>query len=194
MALRAGQTPRDGAVPTVGGGGVIGGVVTIDGRPTRPAPESIVTLTGGAFPSGQIVVTDEHGRFAFQGLAPGHYTLSTAKASYVPVFFGSKRLGRGPGTPIVIDEGQHVDDLKLILIPGAVITGVTSDHLGRQQPNATILILDAAVAPPGRHGTSRRHDPLRRLGTISGSRVAGRDVSGRRTAGVELQWRPRTDV
>jgi len=99
-------------------GGSLAGVVLSESR--QPVPGADVTLGGGAgggrrFGGEESAATDASGRFRFEHLAPGRYTL---KAD-VP----------GQSTePVetVLVEGQPAADVTLVLAGGATIRGVVS--------------------------------------------------------------------
>jgi hypothetical protein len=60
-------------------GGISGTVVTEDGYPVTDAHVSAEVMDGEKIVTGLIAQTDEHGRFAFTGLAFGKYRLSAEK-------------------------------------------------------------------------------------------------------------------
>src|SRR5689334_9925917 len=106
-AALAGQQVRDGARPPMLGGGTaqIAGTVATADESRTPLRRALVTLTADGSPERVTATTDDAGAFAFTNLPPNRYSLSAAKAGYVPMNFGSKRPG-GSGTPIVVVEGQ----------------------------------------------------------------------------------------
>jgi hypothetical protein len=130
--------PRDVRPPAPMGTGVISGVA-VD-REARPMRQVHVALTGLALLGGQLVITDDTGRFSFDGLPAGRYTLTAARAAYLPVTYGASRPGR-TGTPITVTEGQRVAGLTLSLVRGSVITGVVSDERGQPVNGANVQVL-----------------------------------------------------
>ncbi|MFI5232712.1 MAG: carboxypeptidase-like regulatory domain-containing protein [Gemmatimonadales bacterium] len=62
------------------GGRLLTGVVVAQ-RDTQPLGHSMVSLS----PAGRQTFTDDAGRFAFQGLAPGRYTLRATHLGFAPV-------------------------------------------------------------------------------------------------------------
>ena len=121
---------------------VSGQVVSAEVRP-QPVRRAIVTLTGGAIPSGLSAVTDDEGRFKFVDLEVGRYTLSATKPGYLTVAYGASRPGR-PGTSLVLASGQQLD-LRLVLPRGAVITGTVRDQFGQPSPGVQVTISSAAL-------------------------------------------------
>jgi protocatechuate 3,4-dioxygenase beta subunit len=104
----------------LGRGGSIGGTVTAAGRPVpgaqvglAPAGEAGFSRSG-PFGSDQGSLTDEGGRFRFDRLPPGRYTVSAALRSQ-------------SSTPVeVVLTGEETQDVALALAEGAVIRGAVS--------------------------------------------------------------------
>jgi sarcosine oxidase gamma subunit len=118
------QSPaRDAVVAPRPGTGIIAGIVQLDDADARPLRRVVVTLNAGGTPLPRSAITDDAGRFAFTGIAPGNYTLQAARIGYVTAYYGARRPGRGPGIPISVADGQRVPDVTLKMLRGAVITG-----------------------------------------------------------------------
>ena len=99
-----------------------GQTVTMDG-PARPLRRVLVTLSGAEIRGDRQVMSDDEGRYVFEGLPAGRYTLTAEKPAYVTIHHGSPRPGYGPGTPVAIADGQTMQ--VVLRIPrGAVIAGV----------------------------------------------------------------------
>src|SRR4030095_1728197 len=85
------------------------------------------------------------------------YTITAEKPAYVKTYYGSKRVGRGPATPIAIAEAQRLTDLRVTLLRGAVIEGTVFDENGVPMSNAQVRAMQPTlvgrqrklVAPPG---------------------------------------------
>jgi protocatechuate 3,4-dioxygenase beta subunit len=135
------------AIP-VGNASISGAVTSADGRPIRNVR---VTLNGGAtIPEGAMptsrenvtvvsgggpmvitgggglglsrsVTTDATGRYAFEKLPAGHFTLNFAKTNFITANYGEKRPG-GPGRTIFIADGQQLT-VDIAMHRGGVITG-----------------------------------------------------------------------
>src|SRR6187401_787310 len=56
-----------------------------------PLGGAIVTINGDALKASRSQVTDGQGRFSFQGLVAGRFTLTATKASYIAMAYGAKR-------------------------------------------------------------------------------------------------------
>ena len=106
---------------------VSGVVVTAEDMPQR-VRRAIVSLSGGRS-LGYHTITDDEGRFAFDAVPVGRYELSAARKGFVTIAFGAARPGR-PGTTLVLELGQPVANLRVLLARGAVITGTVRDLSG----------------------------------------------------------------
>lgn len=129
--------------------GVIAGVVMTTDSPPQLARRAIVCLHGGNSRLGRHAVTDDEGRFVFQSLPAGRYTLSAAKRSFVTIPFGALRAGQ-PGAPLILAAGQRIEDAQLKLARGAVITGSVRDA-----ENEPLTNLDVRVEATTAVGTTR---------------------------------------
>ena len=114
------QTPQPTGTAAIGGA-----IVSTDGG--RPVRRARVTLTGADLRGAKAATSDDKGHFAFTDLPAGRYTLSASKPGYVNSVYGQKKPGRA-GTPIQLADAQHLDDLKLPLAKGGVITGAVLDE------------------------------------------------------------------
>ena len=127
------------ASPAGSGGARISGVVraTPSGRPLAGAT---VTLYGSQFTDGQTTATtDEHGGFAFPGLAGGLYALGARKAGFANVAYRQRRFGAGAPLFRVGDSEQMA--VEMLLPQGSVITGVVSDERGNPIAGTTVRAL-----------------------------------------------------
>ncbi len=106
-----GAPPRDLAgAPVALGTGVISGSVVLEGGAT-PVRRARVTLTGAELRGGRSVMTDDLGRFTFQALPAGRFTMTASKPGFVAGAYGAKRPGR-PGTPIQLADGQKIRERR----------------------------------------------------------------------------------
>jgi hypothetical protein len=87
-------------------------------------------------PSGESVnrdpvqtVTDVNGRFAFENLRAGRYSVSARKAGYMDMGFGQRRPG-DVLQPVDVLDGQTVQRIDVSLPRGGVITGRIVDEFG----------------------------------------------------------------
>jgi protocatechuate 3,4-dioxygenase beta subunit len=136
--------------------GRIAGRVTAEGT-NAPVPGARVMLIPFARPVGPTgmpsqATTDEEGRFAFEGLAPGEYRLDVQRTGFAPLF----NPGTRPGT-IQLAAGQSVDDVRVQLQRGGVITGKVLDPSGEPFADARIMVMRRVAGAPG--GTASRFIP-----------------------------------
>jgi len=85
-------------------------------------------------------ISDDAGRFRFDGLPAGRYTIGGAKEAYVTTNYGALRPGAA-GTPVVLADGVSRTDLTLPLLRGAVITGTLLDAEGSPIPGVAMRAL-----------------------------------------------------
>ena len=137
------QPPRDGRPTTTAaatGTGGISGTVVIAGS-GQPARRARVSLSGAEPRIGRSVTTDDEGRFAFQGLPAGRFTVSASKPGHVNITFGQRKPGSGrQGTPIQLGEGQKVQ-IALQLPKGGVISGTVLDEHGDPVPGTQVRVM-----------------------------------------------------
>lgn len=117
--------------------GVVSGIVLTDTEPPRPVRRATVRLEG-ARPGARLVGTDGEGKFIFDGLPAGSFTLSASKPGLVTTFHGSRRPGRGPGVLVAVNDGARVS-VTLKMLPGAAISGVVTDTAGRPVPAMPVM-------------------------------------------------------
>jgi hypothetical protein len=105
------------------GTAVLSGQTVTDDEAARPLRRVLLTLSGAEIRGDRQVMSDDQGRFAFEGLPAGRYTLTAVKPAYVTIHHGSARPGYGPGAPVSLADGQTAR--LLLRIPrGAVIAGI----------------------------------------------------------------------
>ncbi len=128
-----------GATPA--GSGTLRGVVVTDAAEPEPIRRATVHLSGaGTLP--RLVGTDDLGRFVFDELPAGRYTLAVSKPGFVRAFHGSAHPGVGPGVPVAVAENDAVE-VSIRLLPGAVMTGTVTDVRGLAARGVTVAVIDA---------------------------------------------------
>lgn len=126
-ALDAGQTSR-----------VEGTVLGLNGDPVRKATVRLQTFGQTVrLPITYIETTDNGGKFAFDDVAPGRYTLSADKPGFVTARYGA-RSGTSPGTQLTLTAGTEMKDLALKMTPQGVIAGKVIDQDGDPVASAQI--------------------------------------------------------
>jgi protocatechuate 3,4-dioxygenase beta subunit len=121
------------------------GVVTTDDTPARPLRHAIVTATAAEMPAPRQAVTNDDGRFAFSNLPPGRYSLVVEKPAYVKTFYGSKRPGASPGTPVAVLAGQPAPAITIRVPRGSVIAGTVRDQFGTPISTAQVTVKQAVL-------------------------------------------------
>jgi Carboxypeptidase regulatory-like domain len=126
--------PRDfpsppGQAAPVGTAIVSGVVISADlGRPVRRATVRLSTVTPGPPIT---LTTDDQGRFVFEKVAAGEFTLTASKPGYLDSIYGQRQPGSSrPGTPLSVADGQKLERLSLPIARGGVLTGAVVDESG----------------------------------------------------------------
>ncbi len=201
QARDAGMPQAAAVAPS--GTAVLSGVLTTDAPAPQPVRRATIRLAGATGTSTRLVGTDDEGKFVFDALPAGSFTVSATKPGFVQTYYGSKHPGRGPGVPIAVADGQHVD-VSLKIWPGGVITGAITDSRGHPAPNVPVAVIgigsQSASAAPTRSVTDDRGvyrifglapgdylvSAVPRLGTGAGGRGRASDITG--VTDAEVQW------
>jgi Carboxypeptidase regulatory-like domain len=136
------QPPRDPranipVMPT--GKGSITGTVIVAGT-GQPARRARVNLNGSAEAAGSVsTMTDDQGRFTFNSLPEGRFSLSASKPGHISGSYGQRRPGRA-GTPIQLAAGQRLQ-VQIQLWRGGVLTGTLVDEHGEAIPGTPVRAL-----------------------------------------------------
>lgn len=120
------------------GTGVISGQVTVAGT-GLPLDDARVTLNGGSLRGPRTATTDAEGRYLFDQLAPGSYSVRATRSGFVAGTFGQTRFG-GAGTPIVLVDGQKFESARIEVAKGAVISGTVFDEKNRPSISTPVRI------------------------------------------------------
>ena len=117
------------AVRAEGTSTISGVVVSADlGRPVRRATVRLSSTV----PAPPVSVTaDDQGRFVFERVPAGQFTIVASKPGYLASVYGQKKPGSGrPGTPLSVSEGQRVERLSVPIARGGVLAGIVVDDGG----------------------------------------------------------------
>jgi hypothetical protein len=126
---------QDGPPPAATGL-IVGQVV--DGTSGKGVPDAVVDLMPTSTGLKRVrVVSDQDGRFYFNGLQASVYNMRAAKSGYVPAL-GETRRPNGIPMPILLAEGQKLLDLKMPIWKFGVITGVVTDEAGEPMPDVEV--------------------------------------------------------
>jgi protocatechuate 3,4-dioxygenase beta subunit len=135
---------REALIVPDGTASLSGVVLTAEATP-RPIRRASVRL-GGEPSGGRIAITDEEGRFAFQGVGAGRYVLTATRAGFVGVAYGASRPDR-PGSAISVADGQRVSGVTLRMLPGAAISGTVRDEAGEPLPGSGVSLMRYGFHP-----------------------------------------------
>lgn len=124
--------------PPVQGTGVISGQVTVAGT-GQPLDEARVTLGGGSLRGPRTATADAEGRYVFDQLAPGSYSVRATRSGFVGGTYGQTRFG-GSGTMIVLTDGQKFETARIEVAKGAVISGTVFDEKNRPSISTPVRI------------------------------------------------------
>jgi hypothetical protein len=127
---------RDSDPPGVSTTSLSGVVVDDAGAAVRRA---LVSLSGQTVDFSRSAVTDEGGRFRFDGIPRGQFLLRVEKPAYVTSQYGAKRPGRS-GTAILVEDSA-ITGLVVRLWRGGVLGGTLRDELGRPVVGVTVRAL-----------------------------------------------------
>jgi len=136
------QPPRDRppTPPRVGTAALKGAVV--DGVTGRPVGRARVRLMSG--PAGQRppVLTDALGTFEFTALPAGSYIVVVEKSTYMPGRYPeANRSMRARMQPLLLRDGQVVEDLSVPIFRGSAIAGRVLDAYGDPVDQAQVRVL-----------------------------------------------------
>jgi protocatechuate 3,4-dioxygenase beta subunit len=88
-------------------------------------------------PAGYSQASDDAGRFAFDNVTPGTYTLSADKTGFLQARYGA-RSSDSPAVPLAFVPGDSKKGLDLKMIPQGVIVGRVLDQDGDPVANAQV--------------------------------------------------------
>ena len=123
----------------------------VTGAPLRKATVQLMeisrrepTMSAGGdvmqAPSWWTVEVDDEGRFSFNGLEAGSYSLMVQRTRFLRQSYG-ERLRSSGGKPISVSTGQHVKDILFKLSPQSVIAGKVVDEDGEGMANVQVWVL-----------------------------------------------------
>src|SRR5688572_23554977 len=107
--------------------GLIAGLV-VDGATGAPISAATVTISGAGSAAVR-VLTDSAGRFFFDQMRAGTFSLTAAKPGWIPGELGRGRPG-GTALPLELGDGAQRSDLTIRLWRYGVISGRVTDEQG----------------------------------------------------------------
>jgi hypothetical protein len=97
----------------------------------RPVRRATVRLSSTVPAPPVSVAADDQGRFVFERVPAGQFTIAASKPGYLESVYGQKKPGSGrPGTPVSVAEGQRIERLSVPIARGGVLAGVVVDDGG----------------------------------------------------------------
>jgi hypothetical protein len=163
------RPPGDAIRPSAGTALLRGRVVQAEtGAPIRGAR---VTLSQAPVQS-RSVLTDDEGRYEFDAVARGSYTLSASKAGFVTLEYGQRR-GREPAQRINIADRAVVDAVDFSLPRGGAIEGQVLDEYGEPAVGVGVQVM-----------RERYVDGERQMGPAGGSSSLTDDLGRFRVHGI----------
>jgi hypothetical protein len=85
---------------------------------------------------------DGAGKFVFEGVLPGRYTLTAERTGYLSQSYGARgATNSAPGLVLSLAAGQIMKDLNFKLIPQGVITGRVIDADGDPMPGVQVSVM-----------------------------------------------------
>jgi hypothetical protein len=127
----------------VGGSGVIRGRVTRldNGQPLRGVSIRLTVQRGSAsirdLPA---ATTDDSGRFELPGLPAAEYILTATRSGFVTLQYGQARPNQS-GRPVVVGDGEAVEQVDIALPRGGVVAGHLLDEAGDPVTGAVVQVL-----------------------------------------------------
>ena len=135
------QPGRDVSAQTrlaTGTASLSGQVVALDtGRPLKRVR---VSLTAPELQEGRSSTTDDQGRFSFQNLPAGRYSINASKAGFIAMNYGARRPNR-QGQPVPLAAGERARGVDLMLPRGSVVTGHVYDEDGEPMVGAQVRVM-----------------------------------------------------
>lgn len=135
---RSGQQaqPNNNAVQALAVVEAVSGALNSAGIPNGLPPGMEQRLQGLGAQSTQ-AVTDDSGRFVFNGVEPGQYRISVDRDGYVRQEYG-QRTFNGPGIVISVSAGQRIQNVDFQLVPAGSISGRVFNEDGEPLANVQV--------------------------------------------------------
>jgi hypothetical protein len=91
--------------------------------------------------------TDGTGKFVFEGVLPGRYTLSAERTGFLAQNYGARgATNSSPGSVLALAAGESMKDLDFKLIPQGVVTGRLTDADGDPVPGIQVFAMQTVHA------------------------------------------------
>jgi hypothetical protein len=125
----------EGLVTSATGGGPVRKVTLR----LRMVMTSGITPGNPTYMSNYVTSSDNEGKFLFEDVEPGRYSLSAERAGYVRADYAARSSARA-GTVLTLDVGQHLKDLVFKMTPQGTIAGKVTDEDGDPIDAGQVLV------------------------------------------------------
>jgi hypothetical protein len=149
-SIGAQQAVRDGGAVAIRhtGTAVVAGLVTLGDDAKTPVRRVVVTLTAADGSEKHAAISGDDGHFTIERVPAGRYTLEADKPAHLTIAYGARRPGRR-GTPLIVADGQRVNDLTLALPRGGVLAGRVTFANGQPVANVQVVAIPSWRAMAG---------------------------------------------
>ena len=137
---------NDNAEPQAGTAKLSGRVVAAPG--TTPLRRAQVQLTSADAQQRRTTTTDADGRYKFEQLPAGRYSVSATKGGYVTLQYG-QRYPYEPGTPVTLADAQTQEKVDFSLPRGSVIAARITDEFGEPLTGVMVQVQRYQYGPDG---------------------------------------------
>jgi protocatechuate 3,4-dioxygenase beta subunit len=138
--------------------------------PGTPPPGATVATAPAAAPAGSPAVpqrlpavnTDAQGKFVFQDVEPGLYSVQAASNGFARAEYGQRTVG-SQGRPVTVSADQTTRDLVIQMTPAGYVSGRVRDLAGQPVVGVPVQIIKASYGPNGQRtyqsaGNTRTND------------------------------------
>jgi hypothetical protein len=120
------------------------------------------------------VMTDTSGRFHFESVQPGRYTLVADRNAYIGQPYGARAPG-GQGAVFEVIAASHLTGLNITMTPQGIISGTVQDEDGEALANSQVVVYKMGY----QDGKRQLIVAAFAQGNADGTFVAGHLVSGK---------------
>ncbi len=113
-----------------------GTVASSSGEPLNHVEITAEPTEGG---SAARTSSDSKGNFRLIDLKPGQYRLKGERNGYLQMYYGARRANSS-GSAIALSPGQHMGDLRIRLMPYAVIAGAVRESDGEPVADVEVRV------------------------------------------------------